>query len=523
MKEGNMKDNRLSNLSKLYHVPVFAIQELLERHVPDRKFGHLSQSVLISEVDKVDSITEEFIDQLYENYRYGRRLSFYLYLLPEGLSKPDIDTLQTALNDVGMSSEVDISDLGEVDQDYEYDQSPDTVILLDEEVLNDITEFRFRYFVLRRFLNDEEQPDQVLQTRYGFLWLDVKNGHLTILSRDERINRVITKALATCLQAIPLPVRLSKDLINKHFPIEKVKRVSHFDPLKGIRQALSGRGLWENFKSEIETREKQYQRPSSLYDEQIALGVNSGLGITASKGKIYLTRTLPTSLVRAWAKRRLPELINDLKDVKAEKPEIFNRSIEAINRMRLKSIGKAAVNTIIEGLLTTNREDATSAELSQSALGIYQALEGKYLDAVIASICSECEEMANSCMQCEGQNILVDGNQVICKDCKAVISKDGYLSLRCMNGHIHEYSLNDSLILNPNSYFLKRVGAVFGEIGQKWDEDEDYFLIEGYVIHHFKRGSLDKAGLPHQIYKFYTNIERIEGPVHTGKGDININ
>ena len=514
-----MSDNRLKNLSKLYHVPVFAVQELLERHIPDRKFTHLRQVELIPEVDKTVTILESDVDDLYENYRYGRRLSFYLYLLPEGLSKPNLENLQAAMDAIAVFPEDEHLVVEEADRDYEYDQNPDTVVLLDEEAIDGVSEIRFRYFVLRRFLNQEEQTDQVLQTRYGFLWLDMKNGFLTILSRDERINKVVIKALATCLQAIPFQVRLTKNLIDKHFPIENIKRVSHYDPLKGIRQSISGHGIYNEFKQEIRSREEKYIRPSSLYEEQIASGIDSGLGITASKGKFYLTKTLPTSIVRAWAKRRLPDLVDDLRGIRSDQPEIFNRSIEAINRMRLKPPGKAAVNMIFEGLLQASREQSTSAELNQSAHEIYSALEGKYINSGIASTCLDCEEAANSCVKCESQNLTFDGSQVICKDCKTVVSKDNRLMLRCMNAHCNEYPLSDSMILSPNIYFQKRVEAVFKEISQDWDVDEDFFLIEGHILHRFKKGQVDKIELPRQIVNYF---ERVIGPVHTGSGDINI-
>ena len=81
----------------------------------------------------------------------------------------------------------------------------------------------------------------MLQTRYGFLWIDLHIGYLAILSRDERVNHLLTRALASCLKAIPLPVRFAKELVDQHFSIERVKRVSHYDPGTGIRQSQLSR------------------------------------------------------------------------------------------------------------------------------------------------------------------------------------------------------------------------------------------------------------------------------------------
>jgi hypothetical protein len=346
---------RLANLDKLYHVPVFALRELLREHVPGKPLGELRQAELVAEADKVATIREADVDELYENYRYGRRLSFYLYLLPSSLDDPDLDELQRILDEIAATDRPGVDDEVAASEDYESDTSPNQVILLDSEQIDGIQEIRYRYYTVHRFLNAEERPDQVLQTRYGFLWLDLSVGYLTILSRDEKINNLLTRALSSCLQAIPLPVRLPKELVDKHFSIEKARRLSHYDPGTGVRQSLSGRGLWQAFDEEIRARERRFARPSSFYEEEVADGIISGLGVTASKGKIYLTKTLPTSIVREWAIQRLPDLVGDVKDLRTDRPQDFSRSIEVINRMRLSAPGKAAIIEIAEALLQSGR------------------------------------------------------------------------------------------------------------------------------------------------------------------------
>lgn len=196
---GEAPGHRLSNLARLYHLPVFALRDLLQSRDPGRKLGHLCQSELVGEADRMPAITEADVEELYENYRYGRRLSFYLYLLPNGLAEPDIEEFQGALDDLAELNHLNLADKIAVDIDYEADTSPNQVILLDEEDLDGVREIRFRYCIARHFLNADEQLDHVLETRYGFLWLDLDLGYLAILSRDERVNGLLTRALSNCL------------------------------------------------------------------------------------------------------------------------------------------------------------------------------------------------------------------------------------------------------------------------------------------------------------------------------------
>jgi hypothetical protein len=511
---------RLPNLQKLYHVPVFALRTLLDSRVPDRKFGHLRQAELVAEADRLPAITPDDVENLYENYRYGRRLSFYLYLLPEGLDQPQTGALQDVLDNLALPQQSSLTTEAISSQDYEGDANSDLIILLDEEQVDDIREIRFRHFVAHRFLNADEQPDEVLQTRYGFLWLDLVLGYLAILSRDEHVNHLLMRALAHCLQAIPVPVRLDKELVDKHFSIEQIKRVSHYDPDRGIRQSISGRNLWSQFEHEILDREKHYTRPSSLYDEEVADGVVSGLGITARKGKIYLTKTLPTSLVRTWAMRRLPDLVRDLKDLRSERPEIFGRSVEAINRMRLRAEGKAAITALVEALLEVDRDELTSTSLSLSALNIYTALEGKYFTPYLRALCGDCEEIADLCPHCESSDLAYKDGRVRCRDCKATLSEGESVALRCMDGHATRVALTEALSIAPNHWLQKRMVSILEEIGHRWQERGDYFYVEGNTLYRLHKGKANGEELPPVVNHIVNNFWELNGQVHTGSGNI---
>jgi hypothetical protein len=513
--------HRLANLEKLYHVPVFALRELLQNKAPGRALGELRQAALVAEADRLPEIEEADIDALYENYRYGRQLAFYLYLLPNGLSQPERDALQPILDELAGSDQPRVDDEVAASEDYESDSSPNQVVLLDEENVDGIREIRYRYYTLHRFLNAEEQPDEVLQTRYGFLWLDLDVGYVTILSRDERLNRLLIRALSTCLQTIPLPVRLPKELVDKHFSIENVRRLSHYDPGTGVRQSLSGRGLWKDFNKEILARERHFARPSSFYEEEVAEGVLSGLGVTASKGKIYLTKTLPTSVVRDWAIQRLPDLVRDVKNLRDDSPEDFSRSMEIINRMRLPATGKAVIIEIAEALLQTEREELTSVQLSQTALELYDALAGKYFNPYLRVQCDHCEETAELCPHCESQALDLKGQRVICKECGSLISDEDSVTLKCMNGHITRTPLADAFGIAPNHWLQKRMSRIFEELGQAWSERLDYFHIEGSMLFRLRRGEVERGQLPGVVQNYISNFwEPVVGQVHAGRGDI---
>jgi hypothetical protein len=518
---GRTEGSRLPNLGKLYHVPTFALRRLLDDRGEGRSFTSLGQGELVRKADELVNVTEADIEELYENYRYGRRPSFYLYLLPNGLNRPDSKELQALLDRLAAWDRFDLPPEMDTNPAPRDETSPDQVIVLGEEDLDDFFEIRFRYYVPHRFLNVDEQPDQVLQSRYGFLWLDLELGYMAVLSRDERTNRMLTRALSKCLRAIPLPARFPKELLDKHFSIEKAKRLSYYDPSTGVRRSISGYGLWQRFKKEILEREQLYTRPSTLYTEEVAEGVTSGLGVTATSGKIYLTRTLPTSVVRAWARRRLPDLMRDLQELRASQPDSFSRSLDTVNRMRLSASGRATIINLVEALLETEREDLSSTTLPQTALEIYEALAGKYFSPYLRSQCSTCDETAELCPHCESQNIEFDGKVATCEQCRTTISDKELVSLRCMNGHITNASLAEAWNIAPNHWLQKRMARIFEEIGQSWEEGNDYFHIEGNTLYRLRRSTTRRDKLPPVIQNYISNFwDPVTGQVHAGRGDI---
>ncbi len=516
----NSTPSRLSNLTKLYSVPAFALRELLEKRGAGVKFNGLRQAELVKRAQEVPGITESDVELLCENYRYGQQLAFHLYLLPDSLVEPEIGEIQAALDDVRLQKKSETLTTVVGCGDYETETIPNHFTLLDDQKQGGVLEARFRYHITHRFLNVDEEPDEVLQSRYGFLWLDVNVGYMAILSRDEQVRKPLTRAIGQVLRVTPQPVHFPKELLDKHFSIERAKRLSYYDPGTGVRRSISGYGLWQRFAHEIRTREQQYVRPSSLYDEEVVEGVTSGLAVTASKGKLYLTRTLPTSVIRSWARRRLPDLIRDVKELQA-KPSELDRPVEALKRMRLPSAGKEAISKIIQALLQTEREDLSSVSLPQTALEIYEALDGRYFNPYLRTQCNQCEETAEICPYCESHSLEFEAQRVACEDCGATISDEGSVILRCMNGHITEVPLADAWSIAPNHWLQKRVARAFAEMGLNWDDKNDYFHIEGTTLYRLRRADVESRHLPPVVQTYISNFwDPVTGQVHAGGGDI---
>jgi len=488
-------ENRLGNLGKLYLIPVFAVRELLLSNLkPDdeqvTRIKRMRQELLIEEVDKNASVSEEDVEQVYENYRYGRRLSFQIYLLPSNLpALANPDEIQTSLTALLKEQRGTGAEQVSMQEGYESEEPLRNVIICDYERFDDTLEIRYKYQVIHRFLNEREEPDFVYQTRFGFIWLSVHKGYLAILSKDEKLNSILIRALSKCLQVWPIPVKLPKELLDEHFPLERARRLSHLDPQTRVRQSISGdsRAL-ELYRAEILNRDSRYLRPGALYDEDITEGLVSGLGVTARKGKLYLTRTMPTSVVRRWALRRLPELVHDLREWVTHDPQSSVRASPIISRLRVGDDGKAYIVRIVEALLQAKREAVTSVSLGIPPFDLFQALGSNRLDPFIHFECDQCYGLCDRCVNCESTNLMLVGEQIQCQDCGAVLTFDGTIALKCVNGHTSSAALDGSLGFMPKHMLQRPIHRVLDSIGIPWRQDAEYFYVEGDTLYHLSAG-----------------------------------
>lgn len=518
---GAATGHRLTNLAKLYQVPVFALRALVERAAPGQDLGGLRQAELVRRADTMPEIHETDVDGLYESARYGQQLAFYLYLLPTGMEEPGMEELQAFLDNAVARDRTCGRGKGCSCHDYECESCPRQVRLLDDERWDSFRELRFRYYVSHRFLNADERADEVLQSRYGFLWLDLTQGYLVILTRDEQVKGLLIGALESCLRTAPVAVHFPKELIDKHFSIEKAKQLSYYDPGTGVRRCISGYGLWQRFEQEIAAREQQYTRPSSLYDEEVAQGIVSGLEVLATKGKMLLTRTLPTSVVRTWARQRLPDLMRDVRELQAYQPQALGQPMETVRRLRLPSASRATINLIVQALLQVAREDVTSVGLPYSALEIYDSLAGRYFQPYLRGECSQCAESAELCPECESQDVVIEGKTVRCGACGATLSDNGPVTLHCMRGHATTIPLAQAWDIAPNHWLQKRMARIFADLGKVWDESNDYFYIEGKTLYRLRKGKIDTTCLPPVVQNYISNFwDPVSGQVHTGSGQI---
>jgi len=486
---------RLGNLDRLYLVPVLAVRSMLAQKLENdetrlAEIRRLPQEQLIAEVDRTRIVSEEDIDHLYDSFRYGRRLSLQLFLLPDDfVSVADDSAIEQAIADLieGEAVTDKPANLGEEDDDdFSWDEVGGQVIISDHVRFGDVLEIRFRYLILHRFLNEYEEPAHVFETRYGYVWISPGQRYLALLAKDGVVAKKMLESVSIAMKVIPKPVQFPKDLIDQHFDIDNAKRLSHLDPKTGVRQSISGeKEALSGFMGEIEDRDSRYMRPGALYEEEIDESTRSGLGITAKKGRIYFTRTLSTTQVHLWVDTRLRSFVGDIHRVLAERPENVYQASIIVSRLRtLDGSGKRNLELLLDAVVHARKNEQQTVQLGIEADAIYEALGHSWLQRYYVFSCPDCNEACGLCPKCDSAQITQNDQELTCAKCGCTLSSDGMATLCCVDHHTHSFDIADSLGYLPTRKLLRHIHKLMMQLDLSWNLDRDTIHIDAGGLHH---------------------------------------
>lgn len=394
-------------------IPVFALRQAAEAADPDGGYGSLDGEELRARVRKTRILSAADVRQLFETWRYGDRPAFALALflrevrLPEALKAP----VQGKL-----------------------DQGAGETIVLDEDRTFDphVIEMSFRYAHTYHFVDPRERPASIEETRYGFFWISEAHRFAAV-SGSEEVGSRILQAVGSVVGQQPIRVSISKDALDKHFPLSAISSIAHVDPNTRIRHRVSGSDLKSASAvfREITRRDLDEHRTGALYGQELSDGRHINVGVNAPLGRLYLTGPISATDVREWALPRLKQLTGALHELRKSHPDAFNDVVRVTRGL----IGvppryAAAVQAVLLALVECRAANLTEFPLAEDAAALAQRLPSKFGRLSTLPHCARCDEVVGvTCGICGGEAVeLMDGRV----QCVACGMKD---DLRCERGH----------------------------------------------------------------------------------------
>jgi hypothetical protein len=448
----------------------------------------MNRTDLITLVDQTPDITSAQVDELYEDYRYGGRASFYIFIFraqPGAADPLDVDAWNAILEDLQDSDA----------PDYLAVKALDTAPLH-----NHIDEIHFNFRTSHQYEEVENgNLETVLELNHVFLWINKISLYMVVMTRREEINNLLIKATNILLNCIPVPVKLSKSFVNNQFPLEDISRGSWYDVDKDISWTASGEDLMNKQGDDVRRLEENNERVAGLYKERISDTIQSKLGVHLEKGKIYLTRTIRASILKNWVSTRLHTLILEMQNLPPE--DVIYLSPESLEELNLTGTAQAFFQEIASGILKKRQNPERQIKISAQPARIYSSLRSYFIKPVVSIFCEECETKSLAyCSQCGWGEYELIGTILRCNVCGNEVS--GMATLRCMAGHdILIQNPENKLILKPKSNMQVAIARLIRDANEVYNEREEFFWIDSTELF-YKRNDQKIEFLPDEIDEY---------------------
>jgi class 3 adenylate cyclase len=408
----------------------------------------------------------EIVD-LFEQWRYGTRVSFTVAVFLKQPKRPG----------PGFRSEVEAALAAALNKREATAAERELAITISGEDRFDdghIVELSFRYGSVIKYLDLDERPQSVPESRFGFAWMNQRDQYVTVTG-DERIVEEMLDAIGAALGAHPVRVSFDKRTLDKHFRLDSIPSIQHQNLTTGTRHRVSREGLKDDSEAfdEIRNRDKESIRTGALYAEQIDGVGTVGISVSAERARMNTTRAMSVSGLRQWAAPKLAHLARSLLELRETEPILFfenarDLSLPGVPRSRYEPVGEIAV-----AVARARTEDLDRVPGLKPAESFAQRLPAKAGGLSSRPHCPACNESVPAqCAACLGSVITLDEGTVTCAGCTGT-------SFACLHGHgLRADHLSEALTYEPEPVLMTWVSAALVAMGlEVYDASRDSFWI----------------------------------------------
>ncbi|MBD5135518.1 MAG: hypothetical protein HDT39_06080 [Lachnospiraceae bacterium] len=376
-----------------------------------KAIGHFSRKDLIELIKICPEIDDNDIDLVYEQYRYGLKPGFILCYL--GAECKDIDKAELETKICEKLNTVNYA------EDAQYKNVKFKGI---ESISMDTSELAFSFLSKHSYITEKENPDYVYEYKETFVWISTSGGYLAIKSAPSKIIFLLKRIMGDVFRTNVISVCLTKQMINKIFGNNKIKRGTYFKPNANNDEAQKVTIADANLAEKPNVREAygDYDMTSSSLEENINDDISSTLGINCKQGKIYLSKNMSASELRTWSLKRIKDIMHYIKDATLESQEAFDimnplehGSLDSFSITQKKEIVKIlfCVYCMRKHSLDSYHILCTSGEL------LYKC-DKHFLKYFFSESDDEHDEGIPSCTECGATNFAITkSGRVTCLSC----------------------------------------------------------------------------------------------------------
>lgn len=428
------------------------VQQVLQTENDNTKaeLDRMTRYQLIKVADNhPDIITKDLINQYYEQYRYGLKPGFTLYLLCGPHTDVTADQVFSQLHRQ-LETIPDISDAS-----IRRVRCKSYMILADQ-----IAEFSMSFLKKHSYLDENEVPKYIHEFEEFFVWINIEAQYMAIKNVPDKVAETVVKLLKSILQQGITSVKLTKSVIHAAFGTEQ-RKGTYLKANAGDNEAekitVSDSRLQE--KESVLSGLDSYNMTSAFLEQTMENDSSNTLGINCERGKLYLAKNVSASQFRDWsisAIQRIIPLITD--EIRMDDFENF-KARNVIDRPDWKcSPDQASVfEQIVYGVYNSIRRGHGNAYINLEIDQTWVKTQ-KYWIARHVAECPSCGEHTYlRCSYCHSPNVRINkSGQLFCKSCGEIID-------RCQCDEGHEFGVPkpyDTLRLLPTAETWRLVSKV---------------------------------------------------------------
>ena len=254
-------------------------------------------------------ITQEKLDEIYREYRYGINPSFRVFLFDRNL--PDARKLNAAqLTNLLTDYFEKLEDESETWPTVRRLQLNGEIELLVEAPA--VIEGSYRFSQLLEYIKEDDDPEATYESKYGYFWINRSLGYVAIHGSNEKVVKAIRQAFEVVSDLGLVGLLISKQF-RRRLPFLNRETISattliHPDQLSGLPQSATFRDPHLHSKG-LEAHESAYAgKKDETYRTDVDHTTNSPL-VVKQNGTFRLKGKVPSKSFRTWSLRALEEVM----------------------------------------------------------------------------------------------------------------------------------------------------------------------------------------------------------------------
>lgn len=449
----------------------------------DKAIRQCPKYQLINIINMSHEITDEMIQQYFNNYRYGMKPGFVL-----GWASGFIGKTLTA-NDLKTAMQAELSKYNYVDDASYKNLKCSDVIKWDKQGLS-IFEINLNYLKKYNYVDENEKFNYIYERVECFVWVCVDKGFVAIYNMPPTIEKRIKTAFCSLYNVQVIGISLDKKTLDTIFDPATRKKVSltqlkeHPDlPQKAtFTDAKFGQKESEILKEFSDG----YDMTSCLYDENIEGDIVT-MGVNNNKGKLYINKNVTAEQFRQWSIDTIMAIMDYYSDV------LSDDGIEKFSTLNLFSSGewgklgnskRNILKTLAVAMVKINTSNIERLPVNISPLEFYKYFKN-HTQYNLYGNCNKCnDDVLLKCSNCGSPMLKLIGDKLICEDCA---TEQKYCTCDCGN-NIYFDSIDEVTVVNIKEDLIKKIRTEINAIDQTINIDtNDIYILQGYHLKRIKK------------------------------------